>query len=423
MIGTSKTPIPENPDEESTATSNVAILLTVCTRGLQIAAGVAASIVTARFLAPAGRGEYFVVITLARTLAQFGTLGQQSSNTYFVARDRRLFASLVANSFWIAVVICGGGSVVLLAVMYSGQSAWGTPSAALWFAAILAPVSLFYMLGTNLLVGIRQFKLFNAFELMSAALVLAAVMLAGVMGAGPTGFVAASVAAWGLVAAALFVTLRRHGAGTWRFQPDVFRSSVRYSTKAYLATLAGFLLLRSNVFILNGLRGVEQVGYYSVATQVADVLAVLPQSAALVLFPNLVRDGLGGFGRMIRNMTAVGALLATGCVAVAFLADPMIRIAFGPQFLPAGPVLRLLLPGVLFAGMTAIASQYLSAIGFPRAQVAIWFGGFGLATILSWLLIPRFGAGGAALALSITKLMVLVLILRLAWTTHRQRAD
>src|SRR5437870_4922581 len=71
-------------------------------RVVGIIAGIASSILTARYLAPEGRGEYFIAIVTAQLAAQFGNLGLSSGNTYFVARDRRLFPGLLANSLWIS---------------------------------------------------------------------------------------------------------------------------------------------------------------------------------------------------------------------------------------------------------------------------------------------------------------------------------
>jgi len=165
------------------------------------------------------------------------------------------------------------------------------------------------------------------------------------------------------------------------------------------------------------------VGYYSVATQFADMLAILPQSTALVLFPHLVGERRGRFDRTIWSLSAMAVLLGTGCIAVAWLAEPLITIAFGGRFLPAATVLRCLLPGVFFLGLTGVASQYLAAIGFPRALVLIWFAGFAAAVTTSWLLIPRFAGTGAALALSLTHGLVLTLILGLGWMKHRAGID
>jgi len=83
------------------------VLQTVLTRLFINVLAFGSSILTARFLGPAGRGDYFVVVTFAGMVMQFGNLGLQSSNTYYAARDPRNLGPLLANSLWISML--GGG--------------------------------------------------------------------------------------------------------------------------------------------------------------------------------------------------------------------------------------------------------------------------------------------------------------------------
>src|SRR5206468_7165449 len=126
------------------------------------------------------------------------------------------------------------------------------------------------------------------------------------------------------------------------------------SARAYLVTLAGFVVLRMNVFILQGLAGAAQVGYYSVASQLADTLTVVPQSIALVLFPRLAAATAGRLHATIRTAWRTAALLALLCAATWIFGGWVILTAFGPRFAPAVPVLRLMLPGVFFVGVAAV---------------------------------------------------------------------
>src|SRR5439155_489123 len=296
------------------------VVATVATRLLIVAGGLVSSVLTARWLSPSGRGEYFLIVTLAQTLAQFGNFGLQSSNTYFVARDRSLRGPLLANSIWIAVGVGGVGSlIVILALEMMGAASGG---GRLWFAALLAPATLFFMFGTNLLVGLKRIGTYNKFQLGSNYGVLLCLVVAAALGAGPRGFVAASTLGWTAVSVALLVALRRGSSASLGFNRPVFREGFRYSLNAYIVTLCGFLVLRSNVFIVSALRGPEQVGYYSIASQIADIMGILPQSMALVLFPTLITTEEGRLRTTLRHMMIVGMLLAAGCGIVGILAEP-----------------------------------------------------------------------------------------------------
>ena len=394
-------------------------IATVGVRLLIVAGGFISSVLTARWLSPGGRGEYFLIVTLAQTIAQFGNFGLQSSNTYLVARDRALAAPLLANSLWLSLLVGGGGSALLIAVLKTTGRVSVDPT--FWFVGLLAPATLFFMLGSNLLVGMRRISSFNTFQLSSSFGVLLCIIGAASAGAGPIGFLAASALAWTIVSCFLLTTIRQDVKGSLAFNWRTFQEGFRYASKAYIATLCGFLVVRTNVFLLSALKGVEQVGYYSVASQIADVIGIVPQSMALVLFPTLITATEGRFRTTLRNLAVVGLLVATGCGLVALLAEPFVRLVFGPKFLEAVPVLRWMMPGVFFLGLTAILSQYLAASGFPLSLVAIWVGGGVTAATLGWLLIPVSSGVGAAIAMSFTHISIFVAVL-IVTVSHARRA-
>jgi O-antigen/teichoic acid export membrane protein len=174
-----------------------------------------------------------------------------------------------------------------------------------------------------------------------------------------------------------------------------------------------------NVFILHAIGGTEQVGYYSVASQVADTLSILPQSIATVLFPRLVASRSGRLQATLRDATTTATLLGVSCAVIWLLSDSAIRLVFGPRFAPAGPVLRSMLPGVLLLGVISVVSQYLAASGFPISVVVTWFAAAALSVCLSLTLVSRYGAVGAGHALSVTYGLLLIVMLFLCWRTER----
>lgn len=394
------------------------IAITIATRAAILVAGVAAAIVTARFLGPAGRGEYFFVVMLAAAVTQFGSLGLQASNTYLVASDRSLLGRLTVNSVWVALVVGLSAGTAVAAVSDALDLFPGTPGHLLWFVVPLAPVTLFFLLGMNLLVGTGRIGLFNALEAASHLVLLALLATAGALALGVAGFLTASVAGWAIVALMLAALLAPE-RDRLRFDAAIFRRGFRFATKSYLVVLLGFFVLRTNVFLVQHFIGAEELGYYSIAAQVSDALVILPTSVALVLFPRLVSERTTSWESTRRACAATGLILAGVCAAVALAAAPLVRIAFGEEFEPAVPILRLMLPGVLAVGMTTVLSQYLAAIGLPRSLVAIWAAGFAMAFALGAVLVREHGGEGAAVALSITYGLLFVAMLL---TARKHRA-
>lgn len=400
------------------------VLLTVGTRVLITVAGLAAGIVTARFLGERGRGEYFFGVTVAAGIVQFANLGLHASNTYQVASERSLLRGLTANSLWVSIVLGGGGGVAVAAVLQLTGAFPDLPDRTFWLAAAIAPASLFFLLGANLLVGVQRIGEFNAVEAGSRVFLLLALLGAGLAAWGASGFLAVSAVAWTIVAVVLLGLILREGDRRLTFDRAVFAAGYRYAARSYAIAVFGYLVLRGNVFLLEHSKGSNEVGEFSIATQAADAIAIVPTSMALVLFPALVRDRAGSWARTVRATAVTSATLTAVCVFFALFARPLIRIVFGAQYLPAAPMLRLLLPGIVCVGATAVLGQYLGALGQPRAFVALWAGAVALALGLGALLIPDHGGQGAAIALSVTYGAVLagVLMLGLRHSAAERRA-
>jgi O-antigen/teichoic acid export membrane protein len=382
----------------------------------------AASIVTARTLGPSGRGSYALVVTLSATAVQFGNLGLHSSNTYVVAQRRDELRALLANSLWVSLVIGLGGSLILTAAVVGFDLFPQTPSSDLWLTVALVPPSLFFLLGVNLLIGIGEVRSFNLFEAASAFAVLAFLALAAAGGAGVSGLLGASAAAWWLIGGALLATLRRHaGGGSWRFDRPSFRSGAAYAGKAYLVALLGFLVLRASFFLLARLSGSKELGFFSVAAQIADVLVLVPTATAIVIFPALVRDRGSSWPRTVRAAGEAAVALVVLCGVTAILAPWLVRLAFGAEFAPAAGTLRLMLPGVVALGVTSVLSQYVAAHGMPARVLLVWSAALVVVIGLGRALIPAHGGTGAAVAYSVAYGALLLLMAVL--TVRMRRAQ
>jgi O-antigen/teichoic acid export membrane protein len=86
-------------------------------------------------------------------------------------------------------------------------------------------------------------------------------------------------------------------------------------------------------------------------------------------------------------------------------------LVFGQAFARAGILTLALLPSILILSLITVLSQYLSANGFPKFQVAVWFIGLVAQTGLSYTLVGEWGGLGVALAGAISNTLVFALLL------------
>lgn len=200
-----------------------------------------------------------------------------------------------------------------------------------------------------------------------------------------------------------FVVSKRFGGFPILFDSATFWRVVKSS-----APVLGFIVFwtfydNQDILILNQLKvPSKEIGLFWSATKVLDVLKVLPVVLVTIFLPELARFAQA---RESFIQTARRVLLATvGLIllivpAVWVLAPWIERVLYGPQFVEAAPLLRLLTPALGLAFFNVVCFQMLIAKDqenqiFPGAILAC------LSNLsFSFWWIPTYGAAGACYAL------------------------
>jgi O-antigen/teichoic acid export membrane protein len=163
-------------------------------------------------------------------------------------------------------------------------------------------------------------------------------------------------------------------------------------------------------------QGSAVVGNYANAYKVIDAAGVIPSSFVLALFPQLSRRATAEGGLLTAYALAgklLGGVALILSAGLTLLAEPLTRLAWGPEFLPhsaiALQILAWFLPLSFFNGLT----QYvLIALGRQASITRA----FALAAVFNVganvLLVPVFGYVAAAAITIATEIVLLVPFLR-----------
>jgi O-antigen/teichoic acid export membrane protein len=180
--------------------------------------------------------------------------------------------------------------------------------------------------------------------------------------------------------------------------------------RAYVASLFAFLLLRLDLLLVQAYRPEAEVGYFSVAASMADLLYVFPAVVGAVVFPRLA--SLESVEDKVSLASRISSVIAVACGVLAFAAwvwgRDAISLLYGPAFAPAAPAFAILAVAMWFYGINGVLSGLLASIGFPSFAIWIWALGVAVNVLGNLLLIPRFGIEGAAFASAIGYGLVLV---------------
>lgn len=178
----------------------------------------------------------------------------------------------------------------------------------------------------------------------------------------------------------------------------------------YIGALATFVNYQVNFFILNYYSTRSEVGFYSVAYAVANVLFFLSISLESGLFPRIAAASEQEALQLTEVACRQVLIVTTAAAAVMFLFSRQIVWLYGgTQFLPSTKPLMLLLPGIVIAVVPKILAFAWIRKGWFSLLTYVALCAAAVSIALNLFLIPRFGANGAAIATSATFFVVFLL--------------
>jgi O-antigen/teichoic acid export membrane protein len=188
-----------------------------------------------------------------------------------------------------------------------------------------------------------------------------------------------------------------------RSLPGIILYNLRRGWLGQISAVAYFLLLRLDQGLLEYYRGAAEVGIYSIAVYMGEMLWLLPGA----LTPLLIHSSAAHASDPDRDRTAARAvrlgILLTIAVGLPlfFLAEPLLALLAGGEYQGSGLALRALLPGIVaFAPGVVLAGDFIGR-GKPHWNTQASALTVVVNVIAGVLLIPRHGPVGAAWASSI----------------------
>ena len=391
---------------------NVAV--TLVTRVLMLASALGTSIIVARWLGTTGVGVLAVLSVTVALAVQLGCAGLPSANTYFISRDKSRLATIWSNALLFAML--GGSAIALLVILIARlkPSTFGhVPIELVLLAAASIPFQLITLLGLNVLLGIERVAQFNLLDALAQVLLLVNALVAFGLAADIFVLVlfntATSVLVSSIVVTVIFREIRKQSRTLLQLDPQLFKELIAYGLKFYISVVAGIIILRIDLLLVNKFRGASEAGVYAVASQMSSLLILLPSIIATLLFPRVsaVQDREANLTMQATRHTAfVMFLICLAGVPLSFT----LPLIYGPSFQGSTVQLLILLPGVFLLGIEAVMVQYFNAQGLPFTIPIFWIICVVANIGLNLLVIPHFGAKGAAVVSSITYGLIFALV-------------
>lgn len=378
-------------------------LTTLAFRFTTILFGTVTGVITARALGPSGRGQLAVILSTISIAVMFGQLGLTESNAYFVAGNRKLARPVAINSLWSALILGTLTIAIVSAVYYISPEVFELIPYELLLTGLLAvPFLMLGMMIQRVYLAQNRIILFNSYELTSKFLILGATVVVLSLLKLPLREYLLVYAGVFAVSALTFFRLLGLDIKPG-FKPDmgVFKQSISYGFRAYIAVLLPFLLQRVGLFFVNAQSGADQAGFYSVAMQANDLFLIVPGVIGVLLVPRVAANQKSS-DLSVKTFKFTAVIMTPVFILAMIFTNEIVSILFGGDYLPAVVPMRILFIGGYIIGIGSILLHDFSGRGFPMFTVLMWIPFNVINVLLNTFLVPSHAATGAAASITIT---------------------
>ncbi len=363
--------------------------------------GIVNGFLIARWLGPAGKGEYYLLTLLPAILMVLLQLGLPEAFGFFAARGQT--AGIVEKTVTLSAILAVTAFVAALAVLPLLLRTFmrGLQPSFVILALLGLPLVFNVEFTTGIVLG-RQAVRWNAVfsAATSASATISLVVLIGVLGFGVEGAVAAWLLTYLVQAVGFLVAAARVSAAVR--QPDrvTYHDLFRYSLPLYPGSTTLFFSDRADVLLLALLLAspAAPLGYYSLAVTLAGMVFFLPSAVSTLFFPHVAGAGREESDRQVPMLSRVTLLVASSAaLLLAPVATLLIRLLL-PAFWPSVPAFYVLLPAVVALSVGRVLTGYIMGLGHTAIASIVNVGAFAANLLANLLLIPRFGILGASAA-------------------------
>ena len=191
-----------------------------------------------------------------------------------------------------------------------------------------------------------------------------------------------------------------------------------YSLPVFLMSIAGFISPEIDTIMLKNLATDYETGIYSAAKQIVIFLPHIALAFSMGIIPgiSIFDETAAPTQRRLyyRLLAGLAGLYLIVCLGIVIFARWGMRLFFRPEYHTASTTLLVLIPFVIFNAATIFSGNLMLYRGLAWLRLANVGVTITANVVLNWLLIPVWGAVGAAAASSLAYLPYCLLNLKAA---------
>ena len=372
-------------------------------RIIRMGVGLFVGVWVARYLGPELFGLFSFAGAFVGLFSAFSTLGLDGIVVRDIIRDSSVKEETLGTCF---ALKCIGGVATFLIVLGGIALVRPGDSLAYWLVGIISAGMIFQAFDAIDLwfqsqVQSKYSVYAKNFGFLTVSIVKIFLILskASLIAFAWAGFSEVIIGAAGIVMA-----YKRTGDNVtnWRISLVRAKSLLKDSWPLMMSGIAVMIYLRVDQIMLDMMAGDQEVGIYTAAVRLVEVWYFIPMVFVSSVFPSIVEAKAMSedlfYDRLQKLYNFMALMVYFIALPVTFLAGWIIELLFGLPYSKAGPMLAVLIWSLMFTNLGVARSTFLTTMNWTKVHLITVSLGCVINVCLNFLLIPRYGGMGAAIA-------------------------
>lgn len=370
-------------------------------------------ILTARYLGP---GNYGLIGYVSAYVTFFAALCNLGINSVIIKNfvdhpeeeGKTIGTTLVlqaVSSFLSAIMIVG-----IVMVVDKGE-----PTTVL--VAVLSSIGLVFQIFATLKKWFQsrlQSKYAAIATVISYIVVSAYKLVLLILGKSVAWFAVATSVDYFVVAVFLLAAYKKNGGPKFSFSAAKAKQLLSASSSYIVSGLMVSIYASTDKLMLKQMLDEASVGYYSIAVSLSTTWTFLLEAVIDSVYPSVIRSHESNrreFERKNRQLYAL-VIYAAAFVSlvICLLAEPIVSILYGTDYLPTVPPLQIVVWYTAFSYLGVARNAWMVCENRQKYLKYLYISAALINVALNAVLIPVWGAAGAALASLITQIATTVIL-------------
>jgi O-antigen/teichoic acid export membrane protein len=368
------------------------------------------SVITARILGAEGRGNFALILNTSGFLNLLLGLSLGSVIVHVISTEKTPFRNTI-NSLSVIMAALILFSVLLLAFFPFDKFKFFLPSVEnvfFWkfFLVFLFASSLLTTMMNSILAGKKMFleqqRIYFWLAIFSCSSFILLYFLKAKLNIDFRFFIIFHLVMTAVTVVLVYGTYFKKIRPPFTFSfltKNQLKYVLNFSFIAYVANIFQFLSYKMDFWFVEHYNGSQQLGIYSLAVGLAQMLWLLPQAIAAILIAYSGSDiqeravsQTNALVRITLNIILIIAVILSGII------DFVIPFLYGVEFTESAFLFKVLLIGIVPFSITTIIASYFAGRGEIKVNLYGGILGFVFCLLFDIILIPLYGNKGAAIA-------------------------